>query len=428
MAYMSQPKDKLLPIVIPVPSVIPAKAGIQSCLVTRKSGSRFRVSDMCERTSGMNELFHMAIGVGVLICLLSCWGVASAKATFKDIKIPRPKSITVCNQQAKWHIDKDVVRLTSILQIDEKGIVTKATPADTSQQNLFSHVEQYLKTLTFTPLIIDGKKVPGFALARVVFRPGVGWIDLEYALDSTGAISDDVLYDSLVPLNGYSTPRLATFPSYHSGLSWKDRLTVEPFILFKVSADSVGNITDAIPVKSTLPSLTSQLQSAVRWAKLTPPTQNGKRMASQSYLAVLFFPGNNYPTRPYSADSATVTGTLLERTQLRFLPDSSKYMALPVPRNPPYDSLYLKKAKVSGSLQTLTMFVQISPNGEAGLHIPPGLSPAVRTELRDVAGSMKFYPALDFSGRPVQFLGTIQIEFTISTLVRIRYQWLSTAR
>lgn len=350
---------------------------------------------------------------------------SNAKGTYDDIQFPRPKSIPIWNQQATWRIAKDVIRVSAILDIDDKGVVKNVASEDSVHAELFAHVHDFLKTPIFTPLTIDGKKTGGVVPVRVLFRPGFGFVDLEFPLDSTGAIVDRILYDSLVTLNGITPPRLAKFSSYHCGLSYKDKISVPPFILFKVSSDTMGRITDAKLVKSTMPSLTSQLQSAVRWSSLSPPKKDGRGIASNPYIAIFFFPGINYPTRPFIADSNAQFSSQLERSQLRMIPDSSKYLFLPVPKNPPYDSLYLRGDQGVGGLEMLTSFIQIDSTGESAIHFPPGLTALGRSQLREVSSSLKFYPALDFSGRPVTYYGTVRLEFTDSTLVRIQYDWLN---
>jgi hypothetical protein len=361
----------------------------------------------------------------IFVLMLGFFTELHAKGSFNDVKFPHPKSIPVWNTQAQWRIEKDVVRVTAILKVDSKGLVTHASAPDSAHAKLFSYVEEFLKRLIFTPLTIDGKKGEGAVPVRVVFQPGMGYVDLELANDSTGAIADPILYDSMAALNGYAAPRIEKFPSYNCGLSYRDKFAVPPFILFKVASDTSGNITDAKLVKSTMPALTSQLQSAVRWAKLVPAKSDTLPLQSNPYLAVFFFPGINYPTRSFVVESSVQGASILEKSQLRLLPDTSKYLFLPIPKNPPYDSMYLRKTKAPSGLESLIASIQIDSSGNTSIHFPPRLSPSALTELKDITSSLKFYPALNFSGRPVPFYGTIRLEFTDSTLVRIWYEWLS---
>jgi hypothetical protein len=396
------------------------------CDISGESAFRPRSTRHIERglqglLRGKDACFVVTFVVTALLWVISI----QAKGSFDDIQFPRPKSIPVWNQQANWRIEKDVVRVTAILDVDEKGLVKNATSVDSAHNNLFSHVHGFLKTLVFTPFTVDGRKSGGVVPVRVLFRPGLGYVDLELPLDSTGAIVDRILYDSMVALNGYSPPRLAKFPPYHCGLSYKDKVTSPPFVLFKVASDTLGNINDAKLIKSTMPLLTSQLQSAVRWSKLTPPKKEGKSLRSNPYLAIFFFPGINYPTRPFVADSIPTVLSKLEISQLRLIPDSSRYLFLPIPKNTPYDSLYLHKEKATGGLENLTAFIQIDSTGQSAIYFPPRLSVQARNEIGDISTSLKFYPALDFAGRPVMFYGTIRLEFTDSTLVRIWYEWLN---
>ena len=311
---------------------------------------------------------------------------------------------------------------TLYLHVDEQGLVHQLTADSTGHSGLVKYVEDYLCSIEFVPALFRGQEVSSILPVEVRLRAGDGRPRFEFPIDSAGSPGDGRLYFATFPLNDITLPGVVRFPSYY-GTPYQDTLNeMYPYLLMVVDLDSSGQYVDSRMLASTFPMFERQLLTALLWSEFKSATVKGKTTTSAMYLLVSFFGSVAYPTTiwpPVSSDTAN----LLDRLRIRTFANRVGLLTPALPKRYPHDT-YPLGANHSFRRDTVVAFIVIDTSGHARVLSCDPTHRELRLAVREAVHNSRFYPALDFEGKPQKFKGSAVYEFNGTPNVRIRYHWL----
>ncbi|UCC45628.1 MAG: hypothetical protein JSU65_06835 [Candidatus Zixiibacteriota bacterium] len=309
-----------------------------------------------------------------------------------------------------------------IMRIDTMGVVLDydlVRPGDTS---IIVPCSVYLRTGVFVPGLVDSQsaefRLPVLLSLRASGRPSV-----LVPVDSRHEITDIRLYWHSLALNGYRPPSLSSFPSYFCKIAPSDSVDRPPYVLARVSLDATGRPTDVDLIRSTEPAFTDQILSAMNWATYSPAERLGRPVPGSLLVSILLWPKITYPTQPFISDQRDDL-SLFQRERIRTHPEMIGMMVPPVPRNFPKGNL-TPRGVVRPLTTSATASILIDSTGHVIFRGAEGASRGMRL-LRTVVEQLRYYPALDFEGKPQRFLGIVRLDFDDSRTVRIQSRWLDT--
>ena len=308
-----------------------------------------------------------------------------------------------------------------LMSIDESGRVSEARPDDPGDTTLMSYVHSYLKSLTFQPArfadAAEASVLP--LLARIT--PRVKKPEFIFPVNSDYTVEDRDLYMKAITLSGIEPPKVSRFPSYFSTVTQPDSAGTYPFMVFKVSLDSTGRLVDFSDEIIAESKYADQLRSALLYAEFSPALARGKPVAADAYLMISFLPHLSYPSRtwpPAAVDSAS----LKEQIRVRLIPAKVGLLSKPVPVR--HNAFRMASGgQPAYFIGTMCLGFTVDTLGNVAFQHTTIVRREIFEYIRRIVGKWRFYPALDWNGRPVPFYGEMLLDFDTSEFIRIRYLW-----
>ncbi len=335
---------------------------------------------------------------------------------------PYPKQLPPFASDVNTPILQKEAFVTMHLHVDEQGLVQQLTADSAGHSGLIKYVDGYLCSIEFVPALFRGQEVSSILPVEVRLRAGDRRPRFEFPIDSAGSPGDGRLYFATFPLNDITLPGVVRFPSYY-GAPHRDTLNeMYPYLLMAIDLDSSGRYLDSRMIVGTCPTFERQLWTALLWSEFKPATVKGKATASAMYLLVSFFGPVAYPTTiwpPLSSDTAN----LLERLRIRTYADRVGLLTPALPKRYPHDT-YPLGTNHPFRRDTVVAFIEIDTSGHARFLSCDRTHRELRLAVRKAVHNSRFYPALDFEGKPQKFKGSAAYEFKGTPNVRIRYHWL----
>lgn len=309
------------------------------------------------------------------------------------------------------------------ITVDKKG-KTKSVRADNPADSGYAvAIRKHLASIQFEPGLANGKPVECDLILHVRIIPNNFRVVLNAPVNADLSITRQTLYFQSIELNDITLPRLVSFPSYWCNLTMSDSTDIQKFILLEVSAGKTGVIENIQVVRSNYPAFESQVVAAATRAVITPALVKGKPIAAHFFLCLTFYPGNNYPTLPFT-DQTFAALPLRERIQLLCLADTIGLLSGPIPKFNPAESVTGGDEVKWLNNDTVAVYLAVSATGKGGALRHDEISPKMSDWIRKTASWMRFYPALNYSGEQSAFAETVYFIFSDSTAVRIVYPWL----
>lgn len=313
--------------------------------------------------------------------------------------------------------------VTAVVEIDRSGKVLAVEAETTSDTRFASQFSEYLEAVRFEPAVREGEKVAARLPVILHYRLKSRMPDLLFPVDTARSVVNSELYFHAMSYNGYRLAQIDTFPSYFSDLDWGDSSLTYPYMILGLNLDTAGRVTAADKIYASDPSFVGQLLSASLWAKFTPVYFEGRPIASRCFLIVSQYPHTVNPTQEWRlADSSRQT--YLESQQLRLVADTVGLLSVPIMRVYPGDEVNLG-GRLGATRDTIVAALHVHSNGKLSVKRLGPTRKFLRSELMKQLKSMRFFPALDFQGRPRDMECLVELTLTGSGIIRIEYFWLS---
>ena len=309
-----------------------------------------------------------------------------------------------------------------ILDIDKEGRVTSVAAESSSDSAFAGYAQTWIKSIRFEPATLKGKEIPSHLPVILQFRPRVRLPDIHFPIDSVGAIVDTDLYFKTFALNDIRVPQLEEFPRYFCDLKVTDSSIVFKYVLVKVGLDESGRVTDVENVSSNYPAFSRQVMSAILWARFSPAVVQGSLVPAECFVLVSFFPQINYPTRVWQRSDLDSLG-LLSRFRVRLLPDTVGLMSKPLPAKMSGHEFTLA-GKHAFYRDTVSAALSVDTTGRVSLRRFTKAGETMQQAVYKLGERLRFFPALDYQGRPHRFSGLVSFIFQGSPKIRIVYHWL----
>ena len=309
-----------------------------------------------------------------------------------------------------------------ILDIDREGRVTSVAAEGSSDSAFARYARAWIKSMRFEPATFEAKEVPSHLPVTLQFRPRVRLPDIHFPIDSTGVIDDADLYFKTFALNDIRVPQLEEFPRYFCDLKVRDTSVVFKYVLARVSLDELGGVSNVEKVSSNYPAFTRQVMSAILWARFSPAVVQGSPVPAECFVLVSFFPQINYPTRVWQRSDLDSLGPL-SRFRIRLLPDTVGLMSKPLPARMSGDEFTLA-GKYATFRDTVSAALSVDTTGRATLRRLTKAGEKMQQAVYKLGERLRFFPALDYQGRPHRFSGLVSFIFQGSPKIRIVYHWL----
>ena len=312
--------------------------------------------------------------------------------------------------------------VTVVLDIDNEGRVTSVAAEESSDSAFAGYARAWIKSMRFEPATFKAKEVSSHLPVFLQFRPRVRLPDIHFPVDSTGAIVDADLYFETFALNDIRVPQLEEFPRYFCDLKVTDSSVVFKYVLAKVGLDESGRVIDVEKVSSNYPAFSRQVMSAILWARFSPAVVQGSPAPAECFVLVSFFPRINYPTRVWRRSDLDSLGPLA-KFRIRLLPDTVGLMSKPLPARMSGDEFTLA-GKHTAFRDTVSAALSVDTTGRATLRRLTKTAEKIQQVVYELGARLRFFPALDYQGRPHRFSGLVSFIFQGSPKIRIVYHWL----
>ncbi len=285
------------------------------------------------------------------------------------------------------------------LTIDKKGKIKKITPETVQDLAYVDYFRDNLMSVKFEAAKKDGKKVAFLLPCILRFEKKVIFPEVYFPIDTARKIFNRALYFSAFDSIQVEFAKLDFFPTYYCDLEPNDSLTANPFILFKVNIDETGNPVEIKKISSTYSQYDVQLQSAIQWAKFKPAFIDNQPVASENYLIVSFFPYVNYPTIPWYPSNKD-GDSYYHNLQLKLIPDTVGNLQEPIPAFISPDNFLSASRNISKD--SVLILFSVDTSGKAKISRFSKMKKRNRKPIFQMIKNKRFYPALDYSGHPVE--------------------------
>ncbi len=312
--------------------------------------------------------------------------------------------------------------MTLILEVDKKGMVSSVSPVEAGDSIYAEYYTAYLKTLIFEPGKYKGKKINQIIPVNLFYKPNRRVPELVFPVNAERKVLNRSFYFYALKLNEIQIPEIVYFPSYNYLKKISLTEGIYPYVLFKIKLDKDGRLIDIKSIRGNSSAFIPQILSAVNWGQYTPLQLQGKNQPSENFLLFSFLPHDSYPVMAvdYRADSSL---SLLDRIRVRLLPDTVGLLTEPLPVNVYNDEFICSDSKVIVKGE-VTARVQVDTLGKVKLTGLSSSNKRLKAAVISLLSYLDFFPALDNSGLKIPFNGELDIEFTGSRRVKIRFKWL----
>ncbi|RKX26081.1 MAG: hypothetical protein DRP45_04475 [Candidatus Zixiibacteriota bacterium] len=321
-----------------------------------------------------------------------------------------------------------------IMSVDSVGEVV-SVEAIRQEDSLYTNCYgDDLRTMQFEPGVANGRKTA--MKLPVIAQIGVlgTTAELLFPVQRNRAVIETDLYWETFELNNVVLPEIKYFPSYHYKSKSRQSSNTHPFILYRLDLDEDGGVVSIESVVATCPAFAGQLQAAIGRGQYSPLVVAGMPIRSRNYLLVSFYPEVEYPTNPLKADSAADLG-IFDQMRIRLFSDTVGLMAKPVPKKAWDGQVRSSNARILSETGHSTEAKIDSTGNAVAINVLPcttrwrrgsvlTLPGAGSHGVRRILRSVSFYPALDFSGRSVPYVGLARLMAVDARTIRIWLDWL----
>lgn len=365
---------------------------------------------------------YLSIMAIVIVLIAGSVSAQSQRITLYDFAPPYVQSMPKFVGEGRPPMLQHETSIAIQLEVDADGAVTNVSMDPSAHERMADYIDPYLKQLQFTPALFQGQKAPSILPMEVYLWPGDRWPIFTFPVDSLGHLNNRPLYDRCLELNDISLPRVIRFESYFAMPNTDTTTGSYRYALYAIDLDSSGVVLERRILVTTYPVYDEQVKTAILWGEFAPAVQKGRSIPSTLYLMVSFFGAAAYPTPLWPPDPDSVSNRL-EFLRIQNFADQSGLMALPLPQRLPSNIYPLGRDPVL-QRDTVSVRIQIDSLGRCRFMGSAKTHKEIRIALRQIVPKIKFYPALDFSGRPQNYSGRAFFEFTGEANVRVRWTWL----
>jgi hypothetical protein len=311
---------------------------------------------------------------------------------------------------------------TLTLSISDSGRVTGVAPSGVITVDRLNRLQQYFARVTFLPASRNDTLIRSQLRVEAILSADTTACVIRYPITADSSISDQSLYAQSLRLNGVATAAWKQFPWFHAGLHSEDTTYLLRYALISLGLSAKGKVTHADLVGTNYPGYAEQVASAAKYGSFLPAKRGVRNVSSDNLLLITFFPSVSYPTKPLvSTNLDTVSWHY--RYLVRMMPDSFGLMTDPIPRQPT-PGIYQMQVPAAVAYRDLLMNCRIDSVGKISL-IPFGVdTTGLKQFCKSLSEQMRFYPGMDFHGRPKPFDGLVQLSNRGGAIVRIEYLWL----
>ncbi len=308
------------------------------------------------------------------------------------------------------------------VEIDQNGSFVKAVPRPPDDSVILKYVFASLKKLSFEPALKNGKTTSSTLPVLVTINPRFRRTVTAFPVNADSTITNRSLYFEALEKLGVEFVEIRKFPPYFCDISPADSLEILPYALIKIKLDENGQINSSEIVGSNLPAFAPQLQSAALWADFSPLKLDGNAAPCDGFLLVSFLPQLQYPTNHIEFKSDSVY-EWYERWRIQLLPDTVGLMFPPMPKQRDIDKL-TQSGKDQHLYAEVTAYLAIDTVGNVRVISIDTKNPPLHKAVAFALKNVRFFPALNFNGKPVSFLGSARFSLQNRSEVIVDYLWL----
>ena len=310
------------------------------------------------------------------------------------------------------------------LDIDKDGtVIDVAHPPDSAAY--VDPIESSLRSIRFAYL-------DGIAIGEPITVP----VHLTYSGNASKGksislrfpVSPDLTSDTLMlklffSYNDIVPPRLVSLPEIFyrvsPGQDAPDYLTITA----RVELDAAGNLVDVGFPLPGYDNMTHSLQTALIHAEFEPAAVKGEKIAADFFVTIRVFGNMAFPREAFAPIDSTGESNLTEQYFLTCYYNTADIRMFPLPRN--YGRGYLRSKQLSDTHPgDAIVRIRIDSLGIVRGTSVLRAAPGSEENARQVARLIQWYPAIDESGRRVDFAGDVRIRFNGSTKIVFIPEWL----
>ncbi len=360
----------------------------------------------------------------VLILPVSIYGV-DGSYSWQDIEFPIVR-------QGNWLMESDTIyniyfphKYDLIFFIDGEGDVDSLKYSTGKRDIYIEGIYSSLENLKFFPARWAKEPVPFILPAEIEFfvpfnKPIA---NIRYPFDYEDCRLNPHVYRRMLNEGSFRAPDIISFPSYYC--LYPDSLASNeyPFAVYELFVDKDGELVDFNPLFVTDENVARQIPTVLLYSKFSPAAINGNVVDSKFYLIVRFFNELQYPTSkwPNEGDTAKLYPYEYVRLETTLFLDS--VLHLPYPKN--VNAGIFRHSERIPIYDTVFAAVNINKEGKA--RITREWLKALKDKSATLSGvleKLKFIPARNLSGDPVEYEGRISVIYENSKNIRIIAKWL----
>jgi len=314
-----------------------------------------------------------------------------------------------------------VLALSLTLTVDQAGKVTQVTPVVAGDSTSVERFRASLLFLEFEPGLYNGSPTAmPLRIELEVHQPGALPV-VHYPVGPNREITDGDLYWSAFAELGVEVARLRCFPSYYYAGDRRARWERYPYQIYRVELDSTGDVMEVELVRATDSAYHAQIRSAIIWGEYQPLKIMGQAVGSSNFLVVSLLPTVDYPTLPLCVDGFD-TANVWDRMRVRLLTDTVGLLAPPIPKVAWSGRI---REGFIGDLPADLLSARICVDAEGGSVVERITSDNWRWRrvFTSNAHHRRFFPAIDFAGRPRPWCGQVWVRYLDNSNARIWFSW-----
>jgi hypothetical protein len=309
------------------------------------------------------------------------------------------------------------VRLT----VDTSGSVTAAETIDPGRAEELAPYREYLMQARFRPGLIDTLPTVSRIMIQLLADTMSGPPAIAFPVEPNRSIAARSLYWQSMADRGIEPARLVSFPKYYYEFPDDSYWRKYPFMVFRVELDSTGDVLEAVPVSSPGSAFVDQLKTAVHWGEYAPCRVEGHAIASSPFLIISMIPMVDFPAPAVTQDPDDREDSF-DRFRVRLVPDTAGFVLPPIPKRlwsaPIGDRFHQGGPEeiITGRIRVDSLGIVRSLNLYTDFWKARGL---VAVKARDDT----FYPAFGLDGTARSSTGSIFMQYTDESNVRIWFDW-----
>ena len=140
------------------------------------------------------------------------------------------------------------------------------------------------------------------------------------------------------------------------------------------------------------------------------------------YLKIALYPTIEYPTEVYDSTFLDTLSTL-KRTRIEIIPSKYQLLSVPIPRFN-RDHLIPMSTLTQSIEENAEVFVHVDTAGLLSIMRSSTQHKPTKSNIALICKRSKFFPAINFDGKKVDYYGYIKFNHFNESYIRISYLWL----